>query len=178
MRIVGGKHRGRKLFTPQDYSIRPTADNVREALFNILGNVNGCTFLDLFGGSGAVALEAVSRGAKATVADKNAKSVALIKRNFELCKEQATIMQVEAKIALKAQSAPFDYIFLDPPYAMDITELLGDIARSAAMGEDTLLIYEKEAKAEVVNIEGLQVTDTRKYGIVGLVFYKRKGEDL
>lgn len=176
MRIVSGKHKGRKLYTPDDYSIRPTADNVREALFNILGNVNGTTFFDLFGGTGAVALEAVSRGATAVVNDMDKKSFALIKKNFALCKEEAVFINKDALFAIKIQSRPFDYVFMDPPYALDPTPYLKALKESCAVDDNTLIIYEKADKAPVTEIDGLKIVDQRRYGIVGLIFYKKEGE--
>lgn len=175
MRIVSGKHKGRKLFTPDDYAIRPTADNVREALFNILGNVSGKKFLDLFGGSGAVSLEAVSRGASAWINDADKKSVALIKKNFDLCKESAVITNRDALAIIKAQTSPFDIVFMDPPYALDATPFLKALVESKGVDVSTLIIYEKENKSPIPQIDGLEIVDQRRYGIVGLVFYKLNG---
>ncbi|MBQ7652872.1 MAG: 16S rRNA (guanine(966)-N(2))-methyltransferase RsmD [Clostridia bacterium] len=178
MRIVGGKHKGRKLFTPDNYDVRPTADNVREALFNILGNISKKRFFDVFGGSGAVALEAVSRGAIVDVNDRNEKSVALIKKNFDLCREAATITRLDAVRAIKSKTNPFDIIFLDPPYAMDVTSVLEALATSSIVNDDTLIIYEKAYKDPVPSFPGYDVVDQRKYGIVGLVFYRKTKQEI
>ena len=177
MRIVGGKHKGRKLFTPENYDIRPTADNVREALFNILGPLSGKRFLDLFGGSGAVALEARSRGAEVEVNDRDKKSYDLIRKNFDLCKEVAVFTRMDAIAAIKNKSKPFDAVFLDPPYALDVRPVLASLAESSAINEESLIIYEKAYKDPVPEIEGLRIIDQRKYGYVGLIFYKTKEKE-
>ena len=121
MRIIAGKHRGRKLLTPKDDCIRPTTDFIREALFNILGQrVLGATVLDLFGGTGALALESLSRGATAaTVCDASRDSVSLIKRNAEAMGEHPVVLLGDYAVNCKRLwGQRFDLVFLDPPYAL------------------------------------------------------------
>ena len=177
MRIISGKHKGRKLISPENDAIRPTADNVREALFNMLGNINGLRFLDLFGGSGAVALEALSRGAQVEVNDRDKKSVALIKKNFELCKETVFVSNLDAITAVKNKTSPYNVIFMDPPYAYDVTPLLKELRASKCVDENTLIVYEKAYSDELPDSSGYELIDNRKYGYVGLVFYKITEEE-
>lgn len=174
MRVVGGKHRGRKLLTPENYDIRPTADKVKESLFNILGQKLNGTFLDLFGGSGGVAIEAISRGAKVTVNDCNKKSVELIKKNLMLVKEEAVILNYDCKKAISVLNTAFNYIFLDPPYALDIRPILEALISSSAVCADTIIIYEHSSEIIPPEFKVLDLFDKRKYGATSLCFYKLK----
>lgn len=174
MRIVGGKFRGRKLFTPQNDDIRPTADKVRESLFNILGqNISG-TFFDVFGGSGAVGIEAFSRGATVTINDANRKSIELIKKNVALVSSnEIKVINYDFKIAIRIQKAPFNYIFLDPPYRYDIAPCIEEILKANLMDENTILIYEHDGDKSI-DLVGLNCYDSRKYGYCNLSFFKLK----
>jgi 16S rRNA (guanine966-N2)-methyltransferase len=124
MRIISGQFRGRRLFTPEDQRVRPTSDKVREAIFNILGpSVEGARVLDLFCGTGALGLEALSRGAASLVlVDGSLKSLALARRNLELVGAQARLVKAELPGQLKrvVEDGPFDLVFLDPPYRKDL----------------------------------------------------------
>ncbi len=119
MRVTTGKYRNRKLHIPK--GIRPTQDKVRKAVFDILGDISGLTFLELFAGSGAVGFEALSRGiAELTLVECNANSVLAIKRNISLLNASACkLYYLEAEKAVKLMSLDkkcFDIIFIDPPY--------------------------------------------------------------
>ncbi len=120
MRVVGGKFRGRTLIAPRGRATRPTADRVREALFSILGDVDGSTVLDLFAGSGAMAIEAISRGAgSATLVDSSAAAIAAIRRNLATLEISAEILHQRALPFLRNASSyarQYDLVFLDPPY--------------------------------------------------------------
>ncbi len=129
MRIVGGTFKGRTLTAPAGTATRPTSDKVREALFDILGpRVVGAAFLDLYAGSGAVALEALSRGAARAIAvESHRPALIALETNVEKLKATLTVefMPVERAIPrLIAQGEKFDIVFLDPPYKMDMTETL------------------------------------------------------
>jgi 16S rRNA (guanine(966)-N(2))-methyltransferase RsmD len=120
MRVIAGRSRGRKLMAPTGLAVRPTADRMKEALFSMLGDrVQDCSFLDLFAGSGAIGIEAVSRGASfAAFADKDAK---LAEKNIKSCGFEpfSLVLQMDWRLAakrFKALSKRFDIIFLDPPY--------------------------------------------------------------
>jgi len=119
MRITTGKYRNRKLHMPK--GIRPTQNKVRKAVFDILGDISGLTFLELFAGSGAVGFEALSRGAaQLTLVEFNRDSILAIKRNIELLKaDNCCLYHLEAQKAIKLLSLDkkkFDILFMDPPY--------------------------------------------------------------
>ena len=124
VRIIGGEHRGRRLHFPDGRGLRPTADRVRETLFNWLqGRVAGARVLDLFAGSGALGLEALSRGAaEAVFVERAAPAVRALRDNLRLLglAERARVVQGEARRYLAGASGPFDLVFLDPPFADDL----------------------------------------------------------
>src|SRR6476660_1569479 len=140
MRVIGGTYRGRRLRTVSGLAVRPTSDRLRETLFNILArSIHGSRFLDICAGSGAVGIEALSRGAsEVTFVDKSRKMCALVEANLDLCRvpeEETKVVQAEAADYLarsrKQKVAPWDIVFFDPPYATDylqVLELLGDPA--------------------------------------------------
>ncbi len=174
MRIVGGEFRGRTLYAFEGEDIRPTPDKVREALFNILQNrIYGVKFLDLFAGSGAMGIEALSRGAKKVVFnDKDKKSVALVKKNLEKLKIDTGFEVVNQDGVLFVSSAreKFDIIYIDPPYKAGLNELAVS-ASINSLEKGGLIILESEQPFEG-EIEGLKVADTRKYGRVILTFFQ------
>ena len=125
MRITTGKYRNRKLHMPK--GIRPTQDKVRKAIFDILGDISGLTFLELFAGSGAVGFEALSRGAvELTLVECNSNSVLAIKRNIALLNAEACkLYYLESEKAIRLISLDkkcFDIIFIDPPYLKDMAK--------------------------------------------------------
>ena len=124
MRIIGGKARGTKLYTLEGENTRPTLDRVKESLFNIIQkDVPNAIFLDLFAGSGAIGLEAVSRGAnKSILCDKNRDAIKIIKKNIEKTRsrEQVELYEADFKEVLKNKlKEKIDIIFIDPPYKTD-----------------------------------------------------------
>ena len=121
MRITGGEHGGRNLLVPKSDAIRPTQDRVREALFSMIQcDIPGCDFLDLFAGTGAVGLEALSRGAASAVfVERSVRHIAFIKSNSAMLKLAPEIIQADAYQYLAGFSGqPFDIIYADPPYAL------------------------------------------------------------
>ncbi len=148
MRVVAGSHKGHRLRAPAGRGIRPTADRVREAIFSILGAVDGLRVLDLFAGSGALGIEAASRGAtRVTFVDNDPRAVAAIRRNVGELGLRAEILRRDALAYLAAAPARFDLIFLDPPYssalrlARPLAERLG-----AAMSEDARIVTESDRR--------------------------------
>lgn len=117
MRVITGSARGRRLKTPETYDIRPTTDNVKESLFNILQfDVEGRRVLDLFAGTGQLGIEALSRGAKSAVfVDADRDAVKIVRENLKTCGLAAEVRQQEALSYLR-QGGVFDLIFVDPPY--------------------------------------------------------------
>jgi 16S rRNA (guanine(966)-N(2))-methyltransferase RsmD len=122
MRVVAGRHGGRTLVAPRGSATRPTSDRVREALFSILASVEGARVLDLFAGSGALGIEALSRGAAhATFVDSAEAAVASIRRNLEELGERAVVLRMPVLRALACSpvdAGQYDLVFLDPPYRL------------------------------------------------------------
>lgn len=173
MRIIAGKHRGRRLLTPKDESIRPTTDFIREALFSILGErMRGAKVLDLFGGTGALSLESLSRGAAmATVCDSSRESIDLIRRNAQAIDEHPIILSADYAVACRRLSGQmFDIVFVDPPYKMHITPVLAAIRECDLCAVGGLVVYEHDKNTPFAPQKGWVVTDERQYGRVALTF--------
>lgn len=174
MRIISGEARGRKLFAPAGEDTRPTSDKVRGSLFNIIGTrVYDARVLDLFGGTGAMSLEALSRGAEhAVIVDCAREAIQAIERNAQgVLKDELTsrarIIRADYRSAIGSLAGmKFDLVFLDPPYRM--LDAYGDALKRLkaidALGEDCLIVMERLKEAAVVLPEGFESFDTRNYG--------------
>jgi 16S rRNA (guanine966-N2)-methyltransferase len=173
MRIVGGRLRGRALAAPKSQAIRPTADRLRESLFNILAHaygdpVAGARVLDLFAGTGALGLEALSRGAVfALFVDDGAEARALLRQNVETLGVAATT-RIFRRDATKLGSAhpvePFSLAFLDPPYRKGLTEKALVSARDGGwLTEHALIVVEEAADAQFSAPAGYQELERRSY---------------
>ena len=177
MRIVGGKYRGRVLTEFAGKDIRPTSDKARESLFNILQfKIYGKTFLDLFCGSGAVGLEALSRGAsKVTFNDLDKRSIEVLRKNLEKLKvtEDYTIKNGDALTFIKNTADKFDFIYIDPPYKLGLGQTILENV-SGALNSCGVAIFEDEKPFDG-EVSGLKIVDTRKYGRIHLTFFE-KGE--
>ena len=179
MRIIAGNARGRTFDAPKGMDTRPTLDRVRENVFNILQmKVRGAKVLDLFSGSGAMAFEALSRGAEAAVlVDYDRAAHAVEKQNaLKLRMDgQCTLLNCDWKQALAqlaARGERFGVIFLDPPYAMhDMTPVLD--ALRAVIEEDAVIVLEHEAKTFPATPDGFELYDSRKYGVAGVSFFRK-----
>ena len=180
MRIIAGEARSRTIEAPKGRDTRPTLDRVRENVFNILQmRVRGSRVLDLFSGSGALALEAISRGAEAAVlVDHDRQAHQVEKRNVETLRftDRARLMNTDwaqAVRQLTQEGARFDLVFLDPPYAMhDLTAVTE--ALRLLLEEDALLITEHEADKPYLVADGYEQTDSRRYGYVGITIYRTR----
>jgi len=157
MRIIAGNYRGRKIKSPPSLATRPTSDRLRETLFNILApRIEGARFLDLCAGTGAVGLEALSRGAAhVTFVDQSRRMSALIKENcdaFEIDNGEFEVVTADASDFLRRYARqskqPFDIIFFDPPYAMEYT-MLNYVERGSSLANEGLLIVEHYKKKEL-----------------------------
>ncbi len=182
MRIIAGKHRGLKLETFDADNIRPTLDRAREGIFNkiqfLIANAN-C--LDLFGGTGAISLELLSRGAsRVTTIDNNEKSCQLIKRNFDKAKESANLIKCDYLSACeRLKNEKFDVIFLDPPFATDFGELaIKKIAENLMLSNDGILVFEHSSEKTLPQnfCENLpfEVVDSKKYGYISVDYFRMK----
>jgi len=185
MRIIAVKYRGRKLKSPPSLATRPTSDRLRETLFNILApRIEGARFLDLCAGTGAVGIEALSRGASnVTFVDQSRKMCALIEANLEalaIDEDEIEIVTSEASAFLrkfvKKTPPPFDIIFFDPPYAADYEPPLNFLGESTAslLSKEGIVIVEHFPK-NVLNEEfgQLKRCRVRKQGDSALSFYER-----
>ena len=174
MRIISGEARGRKLFAPQGLNTRPTADRVKESVFNILGRrVVEARVLDLFAGSGALALECISRGAAAVIE----KNIALLR-----CAERTLLINMDWRRALKQlQGHRFSLVFLDPPYKM--VESYGQVAQAlkadGLLENDAALVMEhsREVSLEGRLGQGFEIFDKRVYGESAVSFVRRTEEE-
>jgi len=181
MRIVAGKNRGNKLKSPKGLFIRPTSQKVREALFDVIGtSIQGACFLDLFAGSGAVGIEALSRGAKKVLfIEKELKCIKIIKENLEKTKntQNAIVHKLDFLSGLKALAKKnylLDYIFIDPPYNMGLVNIsLSEISKLPILHKSSLIIAQ-HYKRETVNdnLNNFKLVKQRKYGECFLSFFK------
>lgn len=183
MRIISGKNRSVKLYTLDgDEVTRPTLDRIKEPLFNILQfRFEDAICLDLFAGSGALGLEAISRGAKkAYFCEVNRKAQEIIEKNIEKTKSQneAILIKNDFEKALEKINDKIDICFIDPPYKTDlICRSLEKIIEKKLLNEDAIIVAETDEPERILKeIENLDVTvtDTRKYGRVTLLFIKEK----
>lgn len=183
MRIIAGKFRGRILKSPPSQRVRPTSDRLRETLFNIIsGRVPESRFLDLCAGSGAVGIEAISRGARHVTFVEQARQVSdVVRANLKLCsvpESQAEVFRNDAAVflkhSLKKQNGPWDIVFFDPPYSAnyaEVIELLGSPA-STLLSPEGLLIVEHHHKKHLPDRLGdLTRHRTLKQGESSLSFY-------
>lgn len=184
MRIIAGEYRGRVLCDFKGRDIRPTSDKAREALFSILQNeVRNCSFLDLFGGTGSIGIEAKSRGAKEVVfCDSSKESATLIKKNCDIVKMQAEIYNIPCMYALNkfiSLNRKFDIIFVDPPYASTYgEEAVEIIGKNKLLTENGIVVLEKSADIkEDFAFTNLTMYDKRKYGIAVFRFYRYSEEE-
>ena len=172
MRIIAGKHRGRKLASFGGEAIRPTPDRVKESLFQILQpRLAGARVLDLFAGTGALGLEALSRGAAdAVFNDAEEASVALIKKNLAMLKERRTVHTLPFEACLMRLDGQFDLIFCDPPYRETYCgKVLSAIAAQRLLKEGGLVVYESER--EETAPAGWNLSGFRSYGRTKVFFF-------
>lgn len=180
MKIVAGKNRGNKLKSPKGLFIRPTSQKVREALFDIIGtSIQEACFLDLFAGTGAVGIEALSRGAKKVIfIEKELKCTKIIQENLEKTKnnQNAIVYKLDFLSGLKILAKKnylLDYIFLDPPYNMSIVNIsLSEISKLPILNKNSVVIAQ-HYKREIVNdkLNNLKLFKQKIYGECCLSFF-------
>lgn len=192
MRIIGGKARGRRLKAPSKSTanfsgqlIRPTADRAREALFSIIGReVENASVLDLYAGTGALGLEALSRSAQQAVfVDNSLQAVQVINKNIELCGfyDRARVLKWDLSKGLyfltkQLPGATFSIIFIDPPYRKRLSEdILQELAAADFLSPEALVVVEEDADTEMpAQVKELTLVDQRRYGETGFWFYRQK----
>jgi 16S rRNA (guanine966-N2)-methyltransferase len=182
MRVVGGRLRGRPLAAPKSQAIRPTADRLRESLFNILAHaygdpVTGARVLDLFAGTGALGIEALSRGASAAVfVDEGAEARSLMRETVAAL-GLGGVTRIFRRDATQLGDAPrgdsFSLVFLDPPYGRGLAERALASARAGAwLAADALIVVEEAADAGFTAPEGFEEIERRRYDDTEIVFLR------
>lgn len=184
MRVIAGKARRLNLKTIPGNETRPTTDRIKETLFNILQpEIPGCRFLDLFSGSGAIGIEALSRGADyAVFVEKNPKACACIRENLSFTKlsEGGKLLNMDVLQALRSMEgqAAFDCIFMDPPYNNELErQVLEYLQDSSLADEDTLIIVEADLHTDFSYVEelGYELSRSKEYKTNKHIFlHKRK----
>ncbi|MBQ0017397.1 MAG: 16S rRNA (guanine(966)-N(2))-methyltransferase RsmD [Clostridiales bacterium] len=171
MRVIAGKFKGKKLSEFELETTRPTSDLVKGACFNILGEkVNGSVFLDLFSGTGAIGIEALSRDAKICYfVENNKDAVKLIEKNIKSCNiENYKLIKTDCFEALKnlqRENIKFDIIFLDPPYKTDLAEkCIRLIQKYDLLNKNGIIMWEHD-KTKLDIVKSFNIENTRKYGI-------------
>lgn len=180
MRVISGSAKGLKLLSPDGDVARPTADRIKESLFNIISPyVYNASFLDLFSGSGAIGIEALSRGASdASFIELDSKNIDTINKNIAKARvdKKATVYHIDASkgiSTLHKSKKQFDIIFLDPPYLKNIlADTIKNILNKNILKKDGIIICEQHVNDANISIEGLYIYKEKKYKITKMVFFK------
>ena len=185
MRVIGGKFKGLKLMPPNDLGIRPTSDRLKEALFSILEskkyniNMNNSSVIDICSGTGALGIEALSRGAKEVCfIDKDIKSIRIIQKNtskLNINHEDKIFIKIikdEVTEALQKIDSIYDIVLIDPPYNTNIiNETLQDL-KNYNLIKTHSYIFAESSNAEIFDFNGYELLDTKKYGKSKLTILK------
>ncbi|MDR1568407.1 MAG: 16S rRNA (guanine(966)-N(2))-methyltransferase RsmD [Streptococcaceae bacterium] len=183
MRIISGEYGGRRLRALDGDNTRPTTDKVKESIFNLIGPYfDGGVCLDLFAGSGALAIEAVSRGMnQAILIEKSAKAIQVIKHNVALTKEDKKfqVLRTTANQYLTAFSEDFKFslVLMDPPYNLqEIESQIEKLQAADMLSQDCLIVCETAAQVALSDVGEFSVIKRRVYGATAVTIYQRKGE--
>jgi 16S rRNA (guanine966-N2)-methyltransferase len=172
MRIIAGTHRGQRIAAPKGTTTRPTSDRVRESAFNLIGPVDGADVLDLFSGSGAMGLEALSRGAGRVVfVESDRDACRTINANLDRLKLNAVVLCQDVLRAVGAERDAYDLVLCDPPYDFDRTRLAPRLGR--LLRPDGLLVYESAGREPPPELPLLTEQTSRKYGSARLTLFRR-----
>lgn len=179
MRIVSGKYKRTPLNTLEGDLTRPTKDMVKEALFDSLQVKKGDSFLDLFSGSGAIGIEAISRDASPVVFnDNNKDAVKIIESNLDKINEHARVLNLDYKECLqKLRNNQFDYIFVDPPYIFDeYLNILELVNSNNVLNNLGIIVFEVKKTVDLPqDYLTFKQTKVKKYGLSKLIYYKKEG---
>ena len=174
MRVIAGKYRGKKLTPPEGDAVRPTTDRIKETVFNIVCSRYGLgeRVLDLFSGSGALGIEAISRGAThAVFVDKSPESVRLTKFNLKGIEEHTEVYNTDYRVALSKLTEPFDLILIDPPYKDGLeVEALRIIAERKLLNHGGVIFVEHSHNNSLINLPSSYIIDTRRCGNTDISF--------
>ena len=184
MRVISGTCKGKRLFSLKGLNLRPTSDRVKEAIFDILQDqIEGRQVLDLFAGTGALGIEALSRGARGAVfVEESPRSLTVLRKNIEECrvKDRAQVLAREVMTGIKileAKGESFQLIFLDPPYGKGVAhKTLKALAASSIVSPDTMIVAEHAAADDISSIPHLERVDARKYGGTRVSFFQLQKE--
>lgn len=176
MRIIAGQWRGRQLVAPKGDTTRPTADRTREGLFSMLisrlGSFEGLRVADLFAGSGALGLEALSRGAAScTFVEQDKPALDALRSNVATLKAEADI-RAQSVMALAATRDPFDLILMDPPYGTGAGQVALDRCRRLGWVSDSAIISIETARDETIELVGFHIDAERVYGKVKITLLR------
>jgi len=177
MRVITGTARGRKLITPENNDIRPTTDNVKESIFNIVQfDIEGRRVLDLFAGTGQLGIECLSRGAASVVfVDQSREAVKIIKDNLKNCGFNATVLQQDAQSFLRC-CGQFDLVFIDPPYDSNLYETVLETVNSVDLLSDGgIIVCESRREKSLPDMKSPYCKRREyNYGKVKLTIYTKE----
>ena len=182
MRVIAGKFRGAKLFSLKGDATRPTADMVKESMFNIIQSHFPCgCVLDLFAGSGGLGFEAISRGAEFCVfVENNRQAVNIIRKNAEHLKLSSSEYKIEPRdfmVYIKSTTEKFDVIFLDPPYNQGyLSKAINIIRDNNILTDNGILVIESEVDGEEIGFDGFEVKTEKKYGRILITVLRGSGK--
>ncbi len=184
MRVIAGLAKGRKLKAPKSRAIRPTSDRIKEAIFSAVGERTlGAKVLDLYAGTGALGIEALSRGALfATFVDERREAISLVRENLSWVGLRSKGRIIRGKVEsvtdrLTREGELFDLIFLDPPYRISVTDI-GNICQkvsSELLAVDGLMILEHSSRMEPPVVSGAKVSSFKRYGDTAVTIYRKEG---
>jgi 16S rRNA (guanine966-N2)-methyltransferase len=171
MRIIAGTHRGHRIAAPRGRDTRPTSDRVRENAFNLIGPVDGADVLDLFAGSGAMGLEALSRGAaRATFVESDRDACRVINANLDKLRLHGTVLCQDVVRAVAQERGRYDLVLCDPPYDYDPGRFAPRLADLLA--ENGLLVWESSSRQPAPAAPGLSERTSRTYGSARLTLFE------
>ena len=172
MRIIAGSHRGHRIAAPKGRDTRQTSDRVRENAFNLIGPVDDANVLDLFAGSGAMGLEALSRGAaRATFVESDRDACRVINANLDKLGLHGTVLCQDVARALGQERLHYDLVLCDPPYNFDQSRLVSNLGK--LLTHDGVLVWETSSREDPPEVPGLSQRTSRTYGSARLTLFEQ-----